>query len=276
MSVIAATAGYAPVQNGQLYYETCGEGDALVLIHAGIADCRMWDEQVASFARRYQVISYDARGFGRSKTEAVSFSNRQDLCDLLAHLECSKATVLGISRGGQIAIDFTLEHPELVRALIPVAAGLSGYQHQPTPAEASLQQKFEEMDALWEKHDFQKLVEYEMQVFVDGPGQPFTRVPATLRERVRAMDMANYVNQTIEPSAQPLDPPAAGRLAEIHVPALVIVGDLDTPSSQIMADLMVKGIAGARKVVFPGVAHMVNMEQPEQFNRVVLEFLGSL
>src|SRR5690242_4972987 len=120
-------AGYAPVENGQLYYEVAGEGYPLVLIHAGIANSRMWDAQVEAFAQRYRVIRYDTRGFGKTRTEETSYSNRQDLYDLLNHLGVEKAYVLGLSRGGQIAIDFTLEHPKMVAALIPVAAGFSGF-----------------------------------------------------------------------------------------------------------------------------------------------------
>lgn len=270
------TTGFAPVQDGELYYEAVGEGHPLVLLHAGIADCRMWNDSFSALARHYRVIRYDARGFGRSRTQDVSFSDRQDLSDLLDHLGVERAFVLGASRGGQIALDFALEHPGRVGALVLVAAGLSGYQHPATEAESEARRMLAAMDEAWTNREFARLVDMEVRMFVDGPGQPPDRVDHRVRERVREMRAAHFRRQDGEARPQPLDPPAVDRLAEIRVPTLVLVGDLDTVGSQAMADLLAAGIAGARKIVFPGVAHMVNLERPERFNRVALDFLGSL
>jgi pimeloyl-ACP methyl ester carboxylesterase len=272
------TTGYLNVPGGQLYYEVAGQGHPLVFIHAGVADNRMWDEQFTAFADRYRVIRYDTRGFGRTRTEGVEFSNRQDLYDLLKHLEVERAYVIGLSRGGQIAIDFTLEHPEMVAALIPTAAGFSGYEHQPDDSAKSEQEQaaFTRMDQLWESGAHDELQDLELQMWVDGPGQPAGRAAANVRERVREMNAGAYHRDEPEPKPQPLDPPAAGRLHEIAVPTLVIVGDLDTTGTLAMANQMAGAIPGARKVIIPGVAHMVNMEEPARFNEAVLEFLDSI
>ena len=270
------SSGYAPVENGELYYEVAGHGHPLLLIHAGIADRRMWDDQFAAFAERFRVVRYDTRGYGMSRTEATAFANRQDVADLLRHLGIERAHVIGVSRGGQIAVDFTLECPEMVSALIPTAAGLSGYEHQPVEAEAALNRTFEEMEAASEAKDWERLVDLEVRVWADGPGQPEGRAPAAVREKVRAMCLDNYRSQTIEPTPRPLDPPALSRLGEITAPTLVLIGDLDEPACVRIADKLTQGIPGARKVLFPGVAHMIPMEAPEMFNRVVLEFLDPL
>lgn len=268
-----ATAGYLPVPGGELWYEVAGSGHPLLLIHAGVADHTMWDPQWAAFAQRYRAIRYDARGYGKSKTEDVSFSNRQDAYDLLNHLGVDRAYVLGLSRGGQIAIDFTVEHPEKVAALIAVAAGLSGFEGTLTDAEIGL---IEQMEAAENAQDWERMTDLDVQVWVDGPGQPAGRADQRVREQVRAMCLSNYRTHTIEGQPQPLDPPANERLSAIRVPTLVIVGDLDFSSEIATADRLADGIAGARKEVFHGVAHMVNMEQPERFNRIVLDFLGQV
>ena len=270
------SSGYAPVENGELYYEVAGQGHPLLLIHAGVADLRMWDDQFAVFAEHFRVIRYDTRGFGRTRTEAATFSNRQDVADLLRHLGVERAHLIGVSRGGQIAVDFTLEHPGMVSALIPTAAGLSGYEEQPVEAEAALNRMFEEMETAWEAKEWERLVDMEVQVWVDGPGQPAGRAPAAVREKVRAMCLNNYRSQTVEPAPRPLDPPAYGRLGEITAPTLVLIGDLDEPACVRIADKLTQAIPGARKVLFPGVAHMIPMEAPMMFNRVVLEFLDPL
>jgi pimeloyl-ACP methyl ester carboxylesterase len=272
---LQVTTGFLDVPGGQLYYEVAGTGHPLVFIHAGVADNRMWDEQFVPFAERYRVIRYDTRGFGKTRTEGVEFSNRQDLYDLLTHLGVETAYVIGLSRGGQIAVDFTVEHPEMVAALIPAAAGLSGYD-QPLGDSDAVQQEaalFTRMEELWEKGAHDELQELEVHAWVDGPRQPVGRAASDVRERVREMNAGAYNRGEPEPKPQPLDPPAAGRLHEIAVPTLVLIGDLDELATQAMAEYMAQHIPGARKVVFPGAAHMVNMEQPERFNEVVLEFL---
>src|SRR5437899_12029961 len=91
----------------------------------------MWDAQFPVFAQQFRVVRYDTRGFGKSLTEDVSFSNRQDVSELLDHLGIDRTYVSGVSRGGYIAIDFTLQHPERVAALIPVASALGGGQGGP-------------------------------------------------------------------------------------------------------------------------------------------------
>ncbi len=266
-------SGFVDVNGGQLYYEVAGAGHPLVLIHAGIADCRMWDEQFAEFAQHYRVIRYDTRGFGRSRTTGVTFSNRQDLADLLYHLGVTQTYLLGCSRGGEIAIDFTLEHPELVTALVAVAAGLSGYAYELHEATIHETELIAELESAWEQGDTERLNELELRMFVDGPDQPTDRVPAALRERVLAMNAGNLNRQEEQATPQPLDPPAVDRLAEIKIPTLVIIGDLDTSATQAIAKHLAEGIAGVQQVVLNGVAHLPNMEQPAVFSRIVLDFL---
>jgi 3-oxoadipate enol-lactonase len=265
--------GYAPVHNGELYYVDEGKGHPLVLLHAGVADHTMWDAQVRAFTKRFRVIRYDARGYGRSRTQDTEFSNRQDLVDLLDHLQVPAAHVIGISRGGQIAIDFTLEYPERVTALVPVAAGLSGWD-VPEGFEDPVTIAAEEaIEAATQAADWERAANLEAALWADGPGQPEGRAPAGVRERVRQWTFDNYTRADGTPTPIPLEPPAFGRLHEIRVPTLVLVGDLDEKWTLLMADDMEKGIPGARKVVFPGVAHMIPMEIPEQFNETVMFFL---
>ncbi len=116
---------YLDVPGGKLHYETAGEHHVdklpLVLIHAGIATLRMWDDQLSAFAPDRLVVRYDTRGFGQTVTEDVPFSDRDDLLALLDHLSIERVAVIGCSRGGQIALEFTLEHPERVGALVTSA-----------------------------------------------------------------------------------------------------------------------------------------------------------
>ena len=272
------TIGFAPVSRGQLYYEAAGSGKPVLLIHAGIADCNMWDEQFILFSQAYRVIRYDARGFGKSCTETAEFSNRQDILDLFDHLDIEQACLIGISRGGQIAIDFALEHPERVSALVAVAAGISGFDYHPDDSEKSRREfeLFTHMDELWEHNAFDELADLEVHVWADGPTQPVGRASPSLRQYIQKIVRANYTRQDGQATPIQLNPPAAGRLGEILVPVLVLVGDYDTSGTLAAADKLASDIPHVRKVVFPGAAHLLPMEQSARFNEVVLAFLNEV
>lgn len=255
------------VPGGQVYYEVDGSGPALVLVHAGVAHLRMWDEQVAVWRDRFQLIRFDCRGFGRTITEDMPFSNRDDIRRLLDHLGVDRASVIGASRGGQIAVDFALEHPDRVRALALVGSGLGGFDGPDDGID------WDEMEEIWKAKRWEELVEREVQIWTDGIGQPADRVDPDVRRRMTEWGLENYRAEQPAEKAQPLEPPAAGRLGEIHVPTLVTWGDIDAPSVLAASAFMAKEIAGARRHVFSGVAHMVNLERPTEFNNLVEEFL---
>lgn len=267
--------GYLETNGAKLYYEVAGDGYPVVLIHAGVADHTMWDEQMESFTQKYRVIRYDTRVFGKSITEDVEFSNRQDLYDLLKHLGVEKAHVVGNSRGGQIALDFTIEHPEMVSALVLIAAGLSGFEPEvePTDIEKAL---WAAEEKAWDAGDWEGVAAIDVQMWADGPGQPAGRAPESVRERMRKMCLNTYNTHKVEGKPQPLDPPAAGRLGEVNVPTLIMYGDMDTSFTPLVGEQMAQGITGSKKIVYSGVAHMVSMEIPDEFNRVVLGFLAEV
>src|SRR5947209_8694969 len=112
-ATMGARSGLVSVHGTDLYYEELGEGHPVILLHAGIADSRMWDEQMPVLAERYRVVRYDLRGFGRSKMVAGAFSHRADLAALLDALGIASAALVGCSFGGRVATEFALEFPYL-------------------------------------------------------------------------------------------------------------------------------------------------------------------
>jgi pimeloyl-ACP methyl ester carboxylesterase len=268
-------SGYAPVHRGSLYYEVSGSGKPLLLIHAGVADCSMWDAQMAELNPYYKVIRYDTRGNGRSRTENTQFSNRQDILDLFKHLGFEKAAIIGISRGGQIAIDFTIEHPDFVSTLVAVAPGISGYEYQPGDDPQAKQEYalFYRMDELWEKKAWEELADLQVRVWADGPSQPEGRADGKIRSYMREKILADLNRQDGEATPIPLKPPAINRLGEINQATLILVGEYDTCGALAVADELECRIPNNRKVGIPGVAHMIPMEKPDVFNKLVLEFL---
>ncbi len=264
-------SGFLEYNGGRIYYEVEGAGHPLTLIHAGVANLRQWDGQVPTLAEQNLVVRYDTRGFGLTTTGDVPFSNRGDLDALLDHLGIIESAVLGTSRGGSIAVDFTLEHPEKVSALILVASGVGGFEVEPTAEEAAL---WEEYDRRYEAKDWDWIIETETAFWVDGPGQPADRVPTEIRRQVHDWIAASYRDHGgEEPQPEQLRPAAVNRLGEIGVPTLVMVGDLDEPATIESCRRLARDIPDARLELFEGVAHMVNLEQPERFTRLVTGFL---
>jgi pimeloyl-ACP methyl ester carboxylesterase len=269
------SSGQLDVVGGRLAFDVTGSGPALVLVHAGIVDRRMWDHVVPALAERRTTIRYDTRGYGATRMlEPVPYSNRRDLVDLLDHLGIDRAAVCGVSRGGTIALDTALEFPARVAALVSVAGGISGFDGGVTDAEAPL---VEAMERLEEARDWDHLVEAETAFWVDGVGQSPSRVPE-VRRRALAMNREAYRDHADEPldGAQPLDPPATGRLADVRVPTLAIVGDLDTSGTLASAHRIAAEVPHARLVVLPGVAHLPPMEVPERFVELVTGFLDEV
>ena len=277
MTDAQSTTGFVDVSGAKLYYEAVGEGPALVMVHAGIANLRMWDAQADAFAPRFRVIRFDTRGFGRSRTlDDHGFANHDDLLAVMEALGVDKANLLGCSRGGSIALDFLLEHPERALSLTWVCGGVSGLEYTPTEAEAYIGAIFDQMEVAYNAKEWDRLNELEAQAWVEGPGQPDGRADPKVRQQVLEMNRLNMIRDDPQPKALPLAPPAVGRLGEIKVPVLAIIGDLDMPDTFPAADLLVANTPSARKVVFRGAAHVPSLEQPEEFNRVVGEFLDAV
>ena len=275
---IQPTRGFAEMNGAKLYYEVTGAGHPLVLLHEGIADSRMYDDQFNAFAQRYRVVRFDLRGFGRSDLppgdEPVALY--EDLYGLLALLGIKKTYVLGMSMGGAIALDFTLAHPAMVDALILVAPGVSGYDM--TSFEGEYKAIGEEIEEAVKRGDYERASELETRIWVVGPERTPQQVDPSVRQRVYEMNLHNFRNMGAAefPPSQELDPPAIARLGEVAVPTCLIIGDKDVREMLSIIDKLEQGIPGARKVVMRDVAHALNMEQPEEFNRIVLDFLGSL
>jgi 3-oxoadipate enol-lactonase len=228
-------------------------------------DCRMWDEQWRLLADEFRVIRYDVRGFGKSPAPDTPYSCFDDLSVLLAHLGVDRASLVGLSLGGRIAIDFALAHPEQVDKLVLVGPGLSGFDWSPEQGErltriylAARDDSPEAATELWLRDPYM------------APAMENVEIAPRLRQLALDNSHVFYTNYFLE---CPLQPPAVGRLSEINAPALVIVGERDVPDIQRIVDQLAAELPNVRKKVISGAGHIVNMEQPEAFNEILLDFL---
>jgi len=206
--------------------------------------------QFEILSRDHRVVRYDASAHGQSALPPDAYWDHADLRGLLDHLAIDRAVLVGLSLGGRIAIDLVLEDPQRVEAVVAVSSGLGGYRFT---SEDYLKHR-DAMMVAWKAGEFEDVVEAFQRSWTDGPHRMPEEVDPLVREQVRA-------------------PPAIDRLLELEVPMLVVVGELDVPGILEIAGLLVDADPNAELVVVPGVAHMVNMEKPEDFNRILLDYL---
>ena len=262
-------SGTIDVGGTEIYYEVSGSGQPVLLLHAGIADCRMWDDQVAALSPLVKVIRCDLRGCGRTPRGSVRFSHYHDVAILLDSLGVERAHVVGASFGGRVAIDFALSYPQRVLSLVLCAPAISGAP--PTP----------EMDAIdsteesfLKRGDLQSAADFTVRTWVVGSNRRPEDVPSVLRQRI--LDMQLHIYEMESPAGAqsvPLEPRAMNRLEDIHAPTLIMIGDRDVTSFQNLAAIVAQRVPHARKTIIAGVAHMISMEKPEIFNRLLLGFV---
>jgi len=260
---------FANINGTKIYYELAGAGETLVLIHAGICDSRMWDEQFNAFAEYYLVLRYDWRGAGQTAVIDTPFAHHDDLHALLNHLELPNAHLVGCSMGGTIAIDFALAYPEMVASLTTVNSTPRGLKFDDPPPP-----QWDEVDKACEAGDWERASELEVQIWVDGSQRTPVQVDGRIRDKVRAMNLIQLLNDELELGEErPLTPPAYQRLNHIHQPTLIVNSDLDMPRIGKAADFMAAAIPNNSRITITGTAHLPNMEKPSVFNQIVLEFL---
>lgn len=269
MPVNAAVSGFAEVAGTRLYYETAGSGPPLVLVHGFTLDSRMWDDQFEAFSRRYRVVRYDLRGFGRSDLPAgEGYTHPDDLEALLDRLGMARAHVLGLSMGGWIATHFALTRPERVGGLVLADAALIGFRWSPAWKERwrAIEAKAAQAgraaaNRLWLDHP------------LFAPARETPEVASRLSRIISEYSGWHWANR--DPH-RAIDPPDIQRLDRVRSPTLIVIGERDLPDFQATAAALQQGIPGAATLLLPGVGHMSSMEAPRRFNEAVRGFLDTL
>jgi pimeloyl-ACP methyl ester carboxylesterase len=256
-------------------FDDRGSGSPVVLVHGGVADRRMWDPQLPALANEHRVIRYDARGFGESLPPLGAWSQHTDLLGLLDELLIARTHLVGASMGAGIAVEAALARPSTIDSLILAAPGGALLGESPAelrPVWAA------EVDAL-DRGDVAGAVEVNLRAWVDGPDREAGTVDPAMRAFVGRMQREAFELPEWDQEQTPeheLSPPAVARLRELACPVLVVVGDADQPSIRATAERIAAEAPGARLVVWPGVAHMLTLERPDEFAYLVLAFLAEV
>jgi len=252
------------VDNGRIYAEERGEGDAVLLLHSGVADRRSWDPIVPALAAHgFRAIRYDVRGHGRSAPPIAPHSLVQDALAVLDAAGVATAHFVGLSQGAATSVDTALAHPSRVRSLTLIAPGLTGYPWPRLPG-------FERRMAAAEAGDCHRLAVEIARLWAplsfagdDGPHDVAGRIIVDQAESFMRDEMA-------------VDEPAAvDRLGEITAPTLVVLGEADIEAISDIGRRLVAGIDGARSTTLAGADHMLPLRVPDQLVELLLAHLGA-
>ncbi len=244
----------------------------MICLHAGVADSRMFNGQHTQLGDVARVISYDRRGFGKTKSPNVAYSQTGDLAQIYHTHDIDAAILLGCSQGGRIAIDFTLLNQKRVQALILIATAISG---APVPEySGDTSEILEKFDTADEVGDLKQVNEIEANIWLDGPLSKPDRVTGEVRDLFFDMNglALNHLPLTLEN-----EPPAAwSRLSNINVPVLLLWGSLDFPHLKQRHTMLMTKLNNANGRELANMAHLPNLENPTLVNAEIRGFLQSL
>lgn len=262
---------FITANGSKFYYEMQGAGDPLVMLHGGFSDLRVWDFQFSFFSGDYTVLRYDQRGFGKSDSPQKKFSYITDLEEIRRGMEFDAPILMGSSFGGEVAIDYTLENPQQVKALILVGAALNGFAYPDQFMDECLK-----IYSLWESRGREHALDALMS---DGYWDYFFPSSDKLPARNK---FAGIVKENLKVFSwdqglyDRTAPPSVERLHQIQVPVLIVCANGDSHFNQAAAAFLAKEVKGAKMVVMKGCGHLPYLEEPEKFNGIVQAFLEEL
>lgn len=265
--------GFAEVNGTSLYYEINGKGTPLIFLHGFTCDHRNWDPQVEYFASNYKVITYDARGHGQSSLpDTVPYSYLEDLSALLDYLEIDKAVVIGHSMGGAPAFLYAIENPDRVLALVLAEGG--PIMNDPSIVDTTIIpdyfNEFRSAIAIAQNEGLEKGKEAWLNI---QPLRTATQNPISsdlLNTMINDYSGWHWLNR----NPHKRNPEGTVELmSQVKCPTLIFAGELSHPVLKDVVNAQVKYIPNSKRVVVKNSNHMLNIENPEQFNKELEVFL---
>ena len=269
----AKSSGTIQAGGFQVYYEREGKGEAVLLLHAGFQDHTMWKDQVAELSKHYTVITIDQPFHGNTTGMDTTTLVADIIHTVLDNLNLDKVSVIGLSMGAASAQDFAIANPEHVNKLILIASGVNGYERD-HKIDSTAFAWYPVMMAALEARDTAEAAKIFTRVWAEGPYRSADSLKAPVSQYVYATTLATLKKHKIMgwPTWQQ-NPPAIDKLSTIKVPVLIIHGDKDIPYMMESNMFLEKNIPGAKRVLVKDVAHMLNMEKPDEVNKRIMDFL---
>jgi 3-oxoadipate enol-lactonase len=257
-----------------LAHDSAGEGPAVVLLHAGIGDRRLWDYQWSWLTASYRTVRCDLAGFGQTSLPRGHYRHGADVMALLKAVGIDQAVIVGGSLGARVALEVAVACPAMVSALVLVSPSLPGHDWSP-----EVQAFGDAEDEALGREDLDTAVELNLKMFFDGPRRPSSAVDPARRSSVGRMQRRAFELQRCADERcveELLVPDLAEHVAEITAPSVVMVGEHDVSDFHAIAARLTTSLVEARHVVVPDTAHVPYYERPDVFDRVLLEVLEDL
>jgi len=256
---------FIDVAGGRFSFEEAGRGPPVVLLHGFSFDSRLWDPQFESLRRRHRVLRYDLRGFGASSVATGPYRHMDDLHSILQSLRIERPTLVGLSLGSNVALAYALEHPDNVAALVLASPGLPGHpwtvQRPPEAAAAyAAEHGVAAGKQFWLAHS----------IFSSLQSQP--PVVAAVARMVNQYSGWHWTHADMQLPG----PDVRGRLGAVQPPVLVLSGEHDVAGYRQIAAVIAASVPHGQLVEIKGAGHVLNLEQPVEFNTRVSDFISGL
>jgi pimeloyl-ACP methyl ester carboxylesterase len=252
---------FAEAEGGRIAYEACGSGDrAIVLLHDGILHGAAYDDVWPLLCQRFRVVRYDRRGYGATPAATTPFASVDDLAAVMKAAGVARATLVGSSAGGGIAVDFALAHPEAVDGLVLAGPWVSGFKPSAGFIARSLK-----LVALIKLGDLE-----------DAAKDPYILTKSADVQRARVVALLKANPQNLSGAGRKLEragPDAKDHLSVIRAPTLVLVGEVDIKDVFDQAKAVTAAVPGAKLETVPATGHFMYLEKPDAFAERVTAFV---
>ncbi|RIN10354.1 alpha/beta fold hydrolase [Staphylococcus sp. KG4-3] len=253
-----------------IYFESKGNGENLLLIHAGIADSSMWDKEFQLLSEKYRVVRFDLPGFGLSDFTEGNYSYNKIINELLTYLDIKHTHILAASFGGKIAIDFYLENSEKCLSLALLSPALGGWNN------STFLQKYEEKEErLLKEGKIEETAQFNYITWIQR-----NRAPELMNPDVKKLVIAMQIKILTKPEPDfSYEEIETGenilQIKNIQIPVLIINGKCDVPDFLDISELMIKEIPNVKNIQIPNTAHLANLESPRIFFKLISEFFAN-
>lgn len=253
-----------PLKGAELVVETEGYGDALVLLHGFGADRRTWDDVATVLSRKHRVVRYDLRGFGASiETERVSFRHPEDLLVLLDTLGIPRCDLIGVSMGGSIALNFSLDYPDRVYRLVLMSPGLTGWEWS-----ADWRAAWARIKEVASHHSIADARELWWNHPIFSTIRSHRSASASVRSAILRYSGQHWLYDNEEPACPDLD-----RLPLLSPSTLLLSGAQDLADFRLIADLIEAAAPRVTRIDVEGAGHHLHLESPEKIIDCIRTFL---
>lgn len=265
-SAARAETGFLDVPGGRLAWERRGSGPPLVLVHDGLLPGASWDEVWPALTQRFDVLRYDRRGYGASTTTTADYDNDADLLALLDAQKLPSVALVGASAGGGLALGFTIAHPGRVSRLVLEGPVLPGFSYSGHYIERGIRNTG--VPAARPEDAGKALANWAADPYLTDARNADGR--ARLRALIERFPLS--AQGRLKGSQRP-DPDARAKLGGLSLPVRLLVGESDIPDVHAHVGAIEHGVPGAERIVVSQAGHLVHLERPETFVRLVAEFV---